>query len=145
MYVKSDDMVKYGFLLRHPCGSFEWKPDPSWVTTDDASVGGHGQVADSRCGRRGQRISCRSLSPVWQSCDRAESSPLVPVVTGSGGSKPFRPFEYAVAGAIALLDSDQALGVHPCDEDEEEEGPTDMATVCRMRTRSSSCEAPRYC
>ncbi|GAB0497117.1 hypothetical protein MMPV_008440 [Pyropia vietnamensis] len=37
VYVKLDDTSQYGFVLRHPCRGFNWKPDPGFVPPPDSA------------------------------------------------------------------------------------------------------------
>lgn len=62
VYVKFDASAKYGFDLRQYFGSFDCKPDTSWVMPAGSNIAARGLPAGGRDGRRKKRASFRSAS-----------------------------------------------------------------------------------
>lgn len=115
VYVKVDKSAKYGFVLRQPGGSFDWKPDASWVMPPE--VVGRGSWTGGRSSRYRARARSRS-----RSCSRSptrEARPVgqrghpesAPVAAGSGIREPIWPPEWARVGAVALIGSDRVASV----------------------------------
>lgn len=71
-------------------------------------MGRRGLAVWLRGGRRGPRSPTRYPSPIRRVGNRAGSSAVPAVKTGSGGYEPVWPSEFARSGAAALLGSDRA-------------------------------------
>lgn len=64
--VKVDASAKYGFVLRQPCGSFEWKPDTFWVTREDSTAVSRGQPPGGRYNRESAGLLSFRFSSRWR-------------------------------------------------------------------------------
>lgn len=105
VYIKLDDAATYGFVLRHPCGCFKWKPDATLQ-------GGTATVKDSRAAggssveRASPRPVPRAATPmpvgkIWGVHDDHQE-------TVSGGSEPIWPSDFSRNGAVALMGGERA-------------------------------------
>ncbi|GAB0494442.1 hypothetical protein MMPV_005735 [Pyropia vietnamensis] len=93
VYVKVDESSQYGFVLRHPCRGFEWKPDPGFVPPPDpAGPSGRGFPLVRRRGGE--------ASSAWRNRRRSRSpSPTRRVVArrAEGSSSQAKRFVRTVA------------------------------------------------
>lgn len=106
MYAMLGPSAKYGFAMRAPCGSFDWKPDQDFVIP----------IYDDRLGLRSsarwieaRRWRSPSPSPVWLrgSPTASDSGGVGPVFVGDGSQELIWPSASDRTGAIALLGSVQ--------------------------------------
>lgn len=113
VYVNAYKAAKYGLILRQPCGSFDWKPETTWVMPSEPGAAGRGSWAGGHDFCRPASAASRSPSPPKEPgvVDRRGQGGQVPSSTGSGGHEPIWPSERARVGAVALVGSDRVASV----------------------------------
>lgn len=89
-FVKLEEWAKYGFVLRQPSGSVDWKPEASRVMPEDPTVVARGLAGGGRGYRRKARAHSRSSSPCagGESVDRGGPSGRASASSGSRGHQP---------------------------------------------------------